>query len=153
MEGCDRRAVVGGLRLEGCGWRVAEEGTLLHVLLEDSISQVTQCFPPPPAPCRERTDYTCVSYSSKRRHNFTFCVPLPQSTGSHRSHDTSLSQGCPGLYPIPSLCACSVTQSCPTLCDPMEYNPPGSSVHGIFQARILELVAVYYSRGSSQPRD
>ena len=31
-----------------------------------------------------------------------------------------------------------VTQSCPTLCDPMDYNLPGSSVHGIFQARVLE---------------
>ena len=35
-------------------------------------------------------------------------------------------------------CACSVTKSCPTLWDPMDYSPPGSSVHGISQARILE---------------
>ena len=34
--------------------------------------------------------------------------------------------------------ACSVAQSCPTICDPMDYNPPGSSVHGILQARKLE---------------
>ena len=38
-------------------------------------------------------------------------------------------------------CVCLVTQSCLTLCDPIEYSPPGSSVHGIFQARILEWVA------------
>ena len=38
--------------------------------------------------------------------------------------------------------ACSVAQSCPTICDPMDYSPPGSSVHGIFQARILEWVAI-----------
>ena len=44
-------------------------------------------------------------------------------------------------------------QSCPTLCDPMDCNPPGFSVHGIFQARILEWVAISYSKGSSQPRD
>ena len=37
---------------------------------------------------------------------------------------------------------CSVAQSCPTLCSPMDYSPPGSSVHGIFQARILEWVAI-----------
>ena len=43
--------------------------------------------------------------------------------------------------------------SCPTLCNPMECSPPGSSVHGIFQARILEWVAIPLSRGSSQPRD
>ena len=45
------------------------------------------------------------------------------------------------------------TQSCLTLCDPMNYSPPGSSVHGILQARILEWVAMLSSRGSSQPRD
>ena len=44
-------------------------------------------------------------------------------------------------------------QSCPTLCDPMDYSLPVSSAHEIFQARILEWVAVCYSRGSSQPRD
>ena len=46
-----------------------------------------------------------------------------------------------------------VTQSCPTLCDPMDCSLPGSSVPGIFQARILEWVALPFSRGSSQPRD
>ena len=37
---------------------------------------------------------------------------------------------------------CVYAQPCPTLCDPMDCNPPGSSVHGVFQARILERVAV-----------
>ena len=46
-----------------------------------------------------------------------------------------------------------VTQSCSTLCDPMDCGPPGSSVHRILQARILEWVAISFSRGSSQPRD
>ena len=46
-----------------------------------------------------------------------------------------------------------VTQSCPTLCDPMDWRPPGSSVHGILQARILEWVAISFSRGSSSHRD
>ena len=47
---------------------------------------------------------------------------------------------------------CLVAQ-CPTLCDPMEHSPPGSFVHEILQARILEWVAMPSSRGSSQPRD
>ena len=47
----------------------------------------------------------------------------------------------------------SVTQLGPTLCNPMDCSLPGSSVLGIFQARILELVAFSYSRKSSQPRD
>ena len=50
-------------------------------------------------------------------------------------------------------CCCSVTQSCLIVCSPMGCNPPGSSVNGIFQARILEWVAISNSRWSSQPRD
>ena len=46
-----------------------------------------------------------------------------------------------------------VTQSCPTLSDPMGYSLPGSSVHGVLQARILEWVATPLSKGSSRPRD
>ena len=48
---------------------------------------------------------------------------------------------------------CSVAQLCPTLCNPMDCSPPGSSVHGILQARILEWVAMPSSRGLSGPRD
>ena len=46
-----------------------------------------------------------------------------------------------------------VAQSCPTLCNPMGCSPPGSSVHWIFQARVLEWVAISFSRGSSWLRD
>ena len=48
---------------------------------------------------------------------------------------------------------CSAAQSYPTLCTTTVCNPPVSSVHGIFQARILDQVAISSSRGSSQPRD
>ena len=48
---------------------------------------------------------------------------------------------------------CLVAQSCLTLCDPMDCSPPGSSVHGILQARILEWVAFPFSRASSQLRN
>ena len=41
-----------------------------------------------------------------------------------------------------------VTQLCPTLCDPMDGSLPGSSIHGILQARVLEWVAISFSRGS-----
>ena len=46
----------------------------------------------------------------------------------------------------------TVAQSWPTLCDPIDYSLPGSSVHGILQARILEWVAIHFSRGPSRPR-
>ena len=52
------------------------------------------------------------------------------------------------------VCVCVlVTQLCPTLCNTMDCSSPGSSIHGITQARILEWVATPFSRGSSQPRD
>ena len=41
-----------------------------------------------------------------------------------------------------------VAKSCPTLCDPVDCNPPGSSIHGISQARILEWAAIPFTRGS-----
>ena len=47
---------------------------------------------------------------------------------------------------------CSVAQLYPTLCDPVDCSPPGSSVHRILQARILEWVAKFSSRGSFQPQ-
>ena len=43
--------------------------------------------------------------------------------------------------------------SCPTLCDLMDFSLPATSVHGIFQARIQEWVAIFFSRGSSLPGD
>ena len=55
---------------------------------------------------------------------------------------------CPGACVLAKL-----LQSGPTLCDPMDYSLPGSSVHGILQARILKWVAILFSRGSSRPRD
>ena len=70
----------------------------------------------------------------------------------------SLAPPCPSSFISPPrswqiLKWSEVAQSCPTLCDPMDCSIPGSSVHGIFQARVLEWVAISFSRGSSQPRD
>ena len=54
------------------------------------------------------------------------------------------------VYVCVCVCVCVlVAQSCLTLCDPMDYSPPGSSVHGILQARILEWIAIPFSRGFS----
>ena len=62
----------------------------------------------------------------------------------------------PNPHPLPfppRMACCSFAQLCSTLCSPMDYSLPGSSVHGIFQAKILEWVAMPSSRGSSQLRD
>ena len=76
----------------------------------------------------------------------TFSLPPLSPTSTPLSHQLCL--------PVPSLhcCCChqsEVAQSCPTLCDPVDCSPPGSSAHGILQARILEWVAISFSRGSS----
>ena len=58
------------------------------------------------------------------------------------------------LWLIWLLCACAKSlQSCLTLCNPVDWSPPGSSVHGILQAWILEWVAISFSRGSFQSKD
>ena len=73
----------------------------------------------------------------------------PSFSGHHRALSKSFL--CCTVGPCYLFCVCA--QLCPTLCDPMDGSPPGSSLHGISQARILEWVAISYSRGSSQPKD
>ena len=82
------------------------------------------------------TDQTVSSYT----------VCLPQQL--ERSAAALFCYQCPGQES-----ESEVTQSCPTLCNPMDCSLSGSSVHGIFQVRILEWVVISFSRGSSQPRD
>ena len=90
-----------------------------------------------------------------------FTQYLPFSHSCELSSSALLSQS-----PIPfslaqdSVCVCVCVcvcakslQSCPTPCDPMDCSPPGSSAHEILQLRILEWVAISFSRGSSWPRD
>ena len=72
---------------------------------------------------------------------------------TQQSRPGTLAPPGPACSLIPSNEKVLVTQLCPTLCDPMNCSPPSSSVHGISQARILEWVAIPFSRRSSQPRD
>ena len=59
----------------------------------------------------------------------------------------------PPWHPASSTCVCLVAQSYLALCDPLDYSPPGSSVHGIFQARMLEWVAISCAGRSYWPRN
>ena len=76
-------------------------------------------------------------------------------SGSWRSFLYSSSVYSCHLFSISSASVgvCEVTQSCATLCDPMGCSLPGSSVHGILQAIVLEWIAISFSSGSSQPRN
>ena len=99
----------------------------LHILLCVPVS-VSLLLPQPPT---HRICNRSLVYPYRTKGDYTNPTPLPQVISV----------------------LCLVAQSCPTLCDPMDCSPPGSSVHGILQARILEWVAFPFSRGSSQPRD
>ena len=82
-------------------------------------------------------------------------LTLPQGQASPPVCISLHSKGSPGACcSLDSPCVCAKSQQlCPTLYDPTGYSPPGSSVHGILQARILEWVSMPSSRGSSQLRD
>ena len=60
---------------------------------------------------------------------------------------------CAIIYLTVCVSMCLVSQSCLTLCNPMDCSLPGSSVHGIFQAIVLEWIAISFSKESSRPRD
>ena len=79
------------------------------------------------------------------------CVAESQGAGSPWEHQREAT--CAQNAGVFNLRVCSVAQLCLTLCDPVDCTPPGSSVHGILQARIPEWVAMPSSRGSSPPRN
>ena len=81
---------------------------------------------------------------------WTAAFQAPLSVGFSRQEYRS---GVPLPSPILMFRMCLVTQSCLTLCDPIECNPPGFPVHGVLHARIVERVAIPFSRRSSLPRN
>ena len=93
--------------------------------------------------------------ASKRLYNVagTYFPTFPPSTLILIPQPLHLVFFCQTNYSTKSESESEVAQSCPTLCDPMDCTLPGSSIHGIFQARILEWVAISFSRKSSRPRD
>ena len=80
------------------------------------------------------------------------CLENPRDGGAWWAAVYGVSQSWTQLKWLSSSSSMS-TQSCPALYDPMNFSPPASSVHGIFQVRILEWVAISFSRGSCRPRD
>ena len=80
----------------------------------------------------------------------------PERTKAGRGHGPlptrSEERGPPPPSDEPAAAAAAkLLQSCPTLCDPMDCSPPGSSVHGIFQARTVEWGAIAFSTHSMRP--
>ena len=89
---------------------------------------------------------------------FVYCCPVPtlKYKGTCKSHVTTAKTGPCAPFPPdprPGCVHANFLHSCPTLFDPMDYSTPGSSIHGILQARILEWIAMPSSRETSQSRD
>ena len=95
-----------------------------------------------------------VAKSRTRLSDFTFFPYTPLGGGWGRSEPGPLRALRTPRAPIwPPMLLLLVTQSCPTLCIPIDCKLPRSSIHGIFQARLLEWVAISFSRGFSRTRD
>ena len=109
-------------------------GSSVHGISQAKILEwVTMPCPRGSSQTRDRTDVSCIPCISG---GFFTNEPLGKTV--HTSEFDSESE---------------VPQSCLSLCDPIDCSLPGSSIHGIFQVRILEWVAIAFSRRSSQPRD
>ena len=89
--------------------------------------------------------------SQHRRSRVTLTIESDETSSQQIGHKTESSMREGPLSPQCVRVCAQATQSCPTLCDPVDCSPLGSSVHGILQARILEWVALPSSRGSSPP--
>ena len=90
------------------------------------------------ASVREMLWFSCVHESRKPTFHGKAVLPISGGRKARLSLEVKWSE---------------VAQLCPTLCNPMDCSLPYSSIHGVFQARVLEWVAISFSRGSSQPRD
>ena len=126
--------------VQGHGSSVSTRGQTL------GVNSLRKRGHPPPLPCNKLRKFSSLPASLQP---FYFVLSIPCD------FMTSLGGVCVCVcvrvctYP----CMSTVTQSCLTLCEPMDCSLPGHPVHEIFQARILEWVAISYSKGSSQPRD
>ena len=97
-----------------------------------------------------------LSPAGSSQEQRSLCAPTTQSGFAHFRASADPFSGMQGGLNLPSCmhCCCRlVVHSHPTLCAPVDCSPPGSSVHGTSQARILEWEAISYSRASSQPVD
>ena len=140
------------MSLQGCLMRHRSKGQNTPISLFCPL--VSHCLPlAKSCQCRglENASYSCQPLCGKDQSRRSKDLKAAVRTGSGSfisSQRSSLS-----LRMCMYVCCAKLLQSCPSLCDPMDCSPPGSTVHGILQVRILEWVAMPSSRRSSSPRD
>ena len=127
-------------------WLTFWGGAHLYLLVSGPVASGAYSVNPPFTHCSAQPGEMSVLRLATQA-----TAPSPPTTGLSSSSEAGVSPR--PLSPSHLCVLCLVTQSCPTLCNPMDYSPPGSSDHGILQARILEWVAMLFSRGFSEPRD
>ena len=128
---------------------------LPHVVSTKSYRHCASDFCPLPLKLHMQVSFPVSNLPDPQASSSSF--PSEKLRSQHTWYSTPSTDGIQGLGSMDKndkcLHTCSVAQSCPTLCKSMVCSPPGSSVHGISQARILEWVAMPSSRGSFWPRD
>ena len=97
--------------------------------------------------------YSCLEDPTDREAWWTTVYRVGSQRVRHDWRDLARMHTMIDIIRLDTICWCLVAQSCLNLLQPRDCSLPGSSVCGIFQARILETVAISLSRGSSQPRD
>ena len=127
-------------------WKAVVQAAGCHQMQE--LSEIVEGFGHPP-----RFDQGYQWPGSLTLHNLGSHGVLSGKLGINKMESVSIWLQNWHCRQSSSRIRCLVLQLYPTLCDPMDWGPPVSSVHGVLQARILEWVAVSFSRGSSHPRD
>ena len=125
---------------------------MVHILLKHGLENFEHYFTSMWDECNFEPSYNDLKFTIWNRNYICtrlVILYLIHLHASHIKHWDALSVS----WRCMLLCVCVHAQLCPTLCDPMDCSPLGSSVHDIFQARILEWVAISISRGSSRPRN
>ena len=117
---------------EWCLWNMMSTLTQWRLRMETARTSIFGSISPD---CLPQDWFLCISLEGR-------CISLNRVAST-----------IPLSFPLRECMPAKSLQSCPTLCDPVDCSPPGSSVHGILQARILEWVAMPSSGGSSPPRD
>ena len=118
---------------------------------QTGLRSLTACSSPSINPCQERSlPFSTLPQSHPQPYsNFRGRAALNETAIHCKRQEMLILTVCMYVF----MCVCVWVQLCPTLCDPMGSSLPGSSAHGIFQARILSRVSISFSRGFSWSRD